>query len=945
MSTTERSHRRASRLLLPVALVVVATTMSACDQPAADGGDDAGASSLTASQTWTQGNPDDAQGRLADLQTAMDELRGETGSGWTARQDDVTGFLTDLSGGRYAPEEGADLPEVVTGFFESYGQQLFGIGSAELTLGEEETLPGTDLSSVRAQQAIDGVDVLDAQLVLSFTTDATGSRLNAVRGRVFPDLSVSTEPGIGKARAERVVRRESGGSIAGETTLVVLPDGGGTLAWRATAIGMASGPDGSDLADAIYLIDAANGNVVSVRPASGHSEMAYRASAAARGMTITPLRTAPPAAEGDAVEVHGSNPLTGPITAIGLQTPNGVELVDTTVPTYDPTTGQGGIETFDATGVDDADLPGRPVQVQGNQVADEDAIAAHAYARFVYDYYAELGRRSWDDAGATLRSSVNYGPDDYCNAEFNGALRQMLYGNTCTRDGEPQATAGFSIDTAGHEITHGVTNSSANLIYSGQSGAMNESFSDYLGNVIGNRYMGADGDAYSEQRCEGVAPPTELCLQNPDGSVSLRFLLSGATYADYLRLLQPEISSYVNGLGGQDNGGVHFNSAIWNNALWSIRKRLTQIDGVPGTESELAQSFDRIVYYTLTTQLTPTSGFLDARDAIEQVTADSGAAPEVLRVVREVFDLNLICDGCVELGEVPGLPVATGSVGEFSPIVSGDRLAWIEPGGPDPSFLSGTPMVASVGGEPSPLGTSSDAYDIAFAGDGMLATKDRAITFFGGDGTAVELEQTTDAVLGAGLAGSPEGAAFATDSEVAFVDPTGLVTRAALPTGAPVTALSTDAGVVVYGNIDGEVYSWTPGSEPALLGTAAAQVTSVATNGGRVLVLDKTNAATVFGSSGAIQVSSKAAPFGAAMNEDYAIWGEAVGELPEKVAEGLSLPDTNLYLYSFETGTIYDVVSSSGQQGFPALSGNRVVWQDAVYGGNDIFTATLPSGL
>jgi hypothetical protein len=943
MSTTaRRSQRRASRFLLPVGLVIVAMAMSACDEPKGAVGDP-GPSSLTASEAWTLANPDDAQGRLADLQSAVDELRSETGSGWTGRQDDVTGYLADLSGGRYAPADGADLPAVVTAFFDSHGSLLFGVGAAELSLGDEETLPGTDLSSVRAQQAIDGVPVLDAQLVLSFTTDDSGTRLNAVRGRVFPGLSVTTEPAIGKARAERVVRRESGGSIAGTTTLVVLPDGGGTLAWQATAIGIASGPEGSELADAVYLIDAANGNVVAVRPASGHSEMAYRATAGP-GMTITPVRTAAPA-EGDAVEVHGSNPLTGPLTAIGLQTPNGVALIDTTVPTYDPATGQGAIETFDASGVGEDGLPGQPVLADGGQVTDEDAIAAHAYARYVYDFYAELGRRSWDDAGATLRSSVNFGPEDLCNAFFSSAIAQMTYGNTCTIDGQPQASAGFSIDTAGHEITHGVTDSSSNLIYSGQSGAMNESFSDYLGNVIGNRFTGDDSDAYSEHRCAGITPETEICHQNPDGSVSARFMLNGATYADYLRLLQPEIGAYVNGLSTQDNAGVHLNSAVWNNALWSIRKRLTQIDGVPGNESELALAFDRIVYYTLTTQLSPTSGFLDAREAIEQVTADSGAAPEVLRVVREVFDLNLLCDGCVDLGAVPGLPVATTSVGEFSPTVSGDRLAWIEPGGPDPSFLTGTPTVATVGGEPSPLGTSSDAYDIAFAGDGMLVTKDRAVTFFGGDGTAVELEQTTDPVLGAGLAGSPEGASFATDGEVAFVDPTGLVTRADLPGRVPVTAMATDGGVVVFGNIDGEVYSWTPGSAPALVGTVADQVTSVATHGGRVLATDITYAATVFGSSGAVQVSAKAAPFGSAMNEDYAIWAEGVGALPDKVAEGRSLPDTDLYLYSFETGTIYNLVPETGQQGYPALSGDRLVWQDAVYGGNDIFTATLPSGL
>lgn len=943
MSTIARGSRRPSGYLLPVALVVVAMTLSACQDSEVEAGDPA-PSSLTASSSWTQGNPDDAQGRLSALQSALEGLRTDTRSGWTGRQDDVTGYLTDLSGGRYAPADGADLSSVVDGFFDTHGRELFGIGAGELSLGGEESLPGTDLSSVRAQQAVGGVDVLDAQLVLSFTTDPEGTRLNAVRGRVFPGLDVRTDPQVSKARAERLVRRESGASIAGETNLVVLPDGGGTLAWRVTAVGVASGPDGSTLADAVYLIDAASGSVVSVGPASAHSELAHRATTSP-GVRIVPVRVTAPPAEGDAVQVTGTNPLTGPLTAIGVQTPNGVELVDQTVPTYDPTTGTGAIETFDATGIAESDLPGRPVAVDGNRVADEDAIAAHAYARYVYDFYAQLGRRSWDGAGATLRSSVNFGPEDFCNAFFSSAIAQMTYGNTCTVDGQPQAAAGFSIDTAGHEITHGVTSSSSNLIYSGQSGALNESFSDYLGNVIGNQFTGDDSAAYSEHRCTGVTGATPICRENPDGSLSARFMLNGATYADYLRLLQPTYGDLVNGLDGQDNGGVHLNSAVWNNALWSIRTRLALIDGVPGNDSELASAFDRIIYYTLTTQLTPTSGFLDARAAIEQVTSDSGAGAVVLRTVREVFDLNLICDGCVDLGEVPGQLVASSSTGEFAPIVSGDRVAWIEPGGPDPSFLSGTPVAGDVGGEPSPLGASSDAYDIAFAGDGLLAAGDQALTLYAPDGTSTDLAPSTEAVLGAGLAGSPQGAAWASDEQVAFTDPTGVTKTTPVPGGAPITAMATDAGVVVFGNIDGEVYSWTPGSQPTLLGSVGAQVSAIATNGGRVLVTDLSYAATVIDSSGPTQVSERAAPFGAAMNEDYAVWTEGVGELPGKVSEGLSLPDTDLYLYSFATGTTYNLMQQTGQQGYPALSGDRLVWQDAVYGGNDILTATIPAGL
>jgi hypothetical protein len=83
------------------------------------------------------------------------------------------------------------------------------------------------------------------------------------------------------------------------------------------------------------------------------------------------------------------------------------------------------------------------------------------------------------------------------------------------------------------------------------------------------------------------------------------------------------------------------------------------------------------------------------------------------------------------------------------------------------------------------------------------------------------------------------------------------------------------------------------------------------------------------------------------MNADYAVWANVVGTLGGDVAadKGLSIDDTDLYLFSFATGTIYNLVPTPGQQGFPAISGDRIVWQDSVYDGDDILTASIPTGL
>ncbi len=65
---------------------------------------------------------------------------------------------------------------------------------------------------------------------------------------------------------------------------------------------------------------------------------------------------------------------------------------------------------------------------------------------------------------------------------------RMTYGdgnNTTTR-------ALVTLDICGHELTHGVTEHSANLNYSNESGALNESFSDYFGETIENYSKGTN---------------------------------------------------------------------------------------------------------------------------------------------------------------------------------------------------------------------------------------------------------------------------------------------------------------------------------------------------------------------------------------------------------------------------------------------------------------------
>jgi Zn-dependent metalloprotease len=123
-------------------------------------------------------------------------------------------------------------------------------------------------------------------------------------------------------------------------------------------------------------------------------------------------------------------------------------------------------------------LPGTPV---ASPKTAKDATAKRAFvettdvAKF---YKAVFGRNSIDDAGMTMMSSIHFGKN-YNNAMWNGS--QMVYG-----DGDGKLFVDFTAgdDVIGHELTHGVTQHSLQLAYSGDAGGLNESLSDCFGTMF-----------------------------------------------------------------------------------------------------------------------------------------------------------------------------------------------------------------------------------------------------------------------------------------------------------------------------------------------------------------------------------------------------------------------------------------------------------------------------
>lgn len=230
-----------------------------------------------------------------------------------------------------------------------------------------------------------------------------------------------------------------------------------------------------------------------------------------------------------------------------------------------------------------------------NSWSDPVAVSAHSNMKVAYDYYrSTFSRKAIDDKDQAIMSIIHVtaGGKGLDNAFWNG--QQMIYGDGLT---DFKQLAG-GMDVSGHEMTHGVIQSTANLVYQNQPGALNESFADVFGVMIdrGNYLIGEKimKDAVKYDALRDLANP-----KNP------RILAA-----------QPaSMAEFQNLNTDQDNGGVHINSGIPNKAAYNV---ITAIGGATAGRAKA----EKIYYRALTTYLTKNSQFGDCRKAVEQAAKD-----------------------------------------------------------------------------------------------------------------------------------------------------------------------------------------------------------------------------------------------------------------------------------------------------------------------------------
>jgi len=255
-------------------------------------------------------------------------------------------------------------------------------------------------------------------------------------------------------------------------------------------------------------------------------------------------------------------------------------------------------------------LPGATVRTEGGAAlpsnANNDPINKnYDHLGMVWDAYKNLfNRDSYNDAGAKLVSSCHYS-NNYVNAFWNGT--QMVYGDG---DGVKASNLANSLDVTGHELTHAVTSSTSKLVYSDESGGLNEAWSDVLGNVVQWYAAGRPATLSNDFFLVGE----DVWTPGTSGD-ALRYMCDPAADGGSADL-------WYSGVGSLD---VHYSSGVANLAFCLLVKGGQHPRGKTSTTvTGIGMAKAAQIWYKAELIMTSTTDFAGAKTATEQAAAQLG---------------------------------------------------------------------------------------------------------------------------------------------------------------------------------------------------------------------------------------------------------------------------------------------------------------------------------
>ncbi len=255
-----------------------------------------------------------------------------------------------------------------------------------------------------------------------------------------------------------------------------------------------------------------------------------------------------------------------------------------------------------------------------NQWSNPTAISAHYNAGICYEYFRQTHQRNAiDGQGGTITSFINVAEPNGTgldNAFWNG--HAMFYGNGAQVFDAPTPAA---LDIAGHEMSHGVIQNTANMEYRNEPGALNESFADIFGAMI-DRDDWQMGEDVTNNQFFPTGAIRDLSDPNNGGNSLADNGWQPANTSEQFR-------------GTQDNGGVHINSGIPNRAFFLFANTVGRGNA------------ERVYYRALDNYLTRSSVFTDCRLAVLQSAEDLfGADSQEYQAACNAFDAVGISGPC-----------------------------------------------------------------------------------------------------------------------------------------------------------------------------------------------------------------------------------------------------------------------------------------------------------
>jgi bacillolysin len=478
----------------------------------------------------------------------------------------------------------------------------------------------------RFDQYAGDVPIVGAQIV----RQRSAAGVESVFGAIYPDdLGIALEPRVSAARATARVIEIAGrapiGGLAPE--LVVLPgeDGAFRLTWLSHAW-----IDGDVIA---LFLDAASGDEV-----HRYSVLQRQAAVGTGTGVLGERKKLSTLLQGQAYfAVDQHRPAQTSTTAVTFDLKGNFERAIALLE------GRAGPSAPDlATDTD-------------NTWTDGAVVDAHAGIGFAYDYYfARFNRRGVDDNSRPMRTIIHAANRDDLLALPGGIVGGfLLNASWCPVCGEPNnqgfllfgdgLPAGFTsggqnvnffaagFDIVAHEYSHAVTSFTSNLTYLGESGALNEAFSDIMA-AGAEYYLVASGRS---------SRPADYILGEDVFTPRLPGALTGTrSMSDPLGYGYPDHYS-IRSVGPSDNGGVHINSSIANHAFYLAieggRNRTSGLS-VQGVGAGSREQIERVFYRGFTAFLTPAATFTQARQATLRAASELyGESSPAFRAVSQAW--------------------------------------------------------------------------------------------------------------------------------------------------------------------------------------------------------------------------------------------------------------------------------------------------------------------